>query len=210
MATPYKSGGVDFDALFDPYVTGTYAPVTNRRIGGVDLNRRYAPIQFGTKGPDVGYRVGGVDISNFFAAFGTARYVAADAGLPGYLYSNSTGTTSPQTATAAFTLYRDGTTTTFPTQPPSAWFAGSNPTIGDEYDVEFTLVSSVGTGTINGAAFNTRLQLNTARAVSLSVTQTTVGARSASRQIRVRIYRRSDSAIVATTFITLEAEADIS
>lgn len=209
MATPYKSGGVDFDALFDPYVTGTYAPVTNRRIGGVDLNQRYAPIQFGTKGPDVGYRVGGVDISNFFAAFGTARYVAADAGLPSSIIDYQVSPSGPVTSTASFQLYRDGTTAWFPSGT-GEWYSSAPPTIGDDYDAEFSIVSGNSAGTLSGSALNTRLRLDSARGLTLAVTRTTSGAIRATRQIRVRIYRRSDSAIVATTFVTLQAEADIS
>lgn len=74
-----NSAGVDFDSLFDPYVTGTPPANTGyRSSAGVDLAGRYAPIAFGTKGPNVGFRTsGGVDVSNLWAAFGTAQYLPA-------------------------------------------------------------------------------------------------------------------------------------
>ncbi|WP_050991879.1 hypothetical protein [Bradyrhizobium yuanmingense] len=74
MASGYRSGGVDFDDLFDLYVEGPYSQDTGRRVGGVDLSRRYAHIQYGSKRADVGHRVGGLDLSNLWAAKGTASY----------------------------------------------------------------------------------------------------------------------------------------
>lgn len=75
MPSGYRSGGVDFDDLFDPYVEGQKSVATGRRVAGVDLNQRYAPISYGTKRADVGYRVGGIDVSNLWAAKGTAQYL---------------------------------------------------------------------------------------------------------------------------------------
>jgi hypothetical protein len=208
MVSPYESAGVDFDALFDPYVTGTFAPLTHRRIGGIDLNQRYAPIEFGTKGPDVGYRVAGVDISNFFAAAGTASYVSSTAGLPTNVEVYQNSTSGPVTAVAGFLLFRNGDTQ-WDVGNVGEWFPGGGATIGDAYDVEFVLISG-GVGTLSGSPLNTRLQLNAPRGVSSSVTRTTSGATRGNRQIRVQIFRRSDSAIVATQFVLLEPEADIS
>ncbi len=77
MAVGYRNAaGVDFDSLFDPYVTGTKpANCGYRDSSGVDLVNRYAPISFGSKGPDVGFRTSaGVDVSNLWAALGTAVY----------------------------------------------------------------------------------------------------------------------------------------
>lgn len=74
MVTGYRSGGVDFDDLFDPYVQGDRSILSGRRVAGVDLNQRYARIEWGSKRPDVGYRVGGTDLSNLWAAKGTAVY----------------------------------------------------------------------------------------------------------------------------------------
>ena len=209
MPTGYATDNVDFDDQFDPDVMGDGPTAPGYAVGGVPL--RYAAVAYGTRGPDTGYSADGVgDLANLWAKKGSAVYASSTLGLPDLIYANQTGTTSPQTATAAFTMYRDGSTTTFPAGPPSAWFAGSNPTVGDGYDVEFSVISGIGSGTINGDPLDTRLRLNTSRALSLSVQQVTSGARSASRQIRIRLYRRSDNALLVTRSTTLEAEADIS
>lgn len=77
MATGFRnSAGTDFDALFDPYVSGTKPANTGFRTSdGTDLKDRFAPISVGLKGPDVGYRTsGGADLSTLWAAAGTAVY----------------------------------------------------------------------------------------------------------------------------------------
>ncbi|HHA2841072.1 TPA: hypothetical protein ACOD94_000835 [Stenotrophomonas maltophilia] len=74
MPSGYRSSGVDFDDLFDPYVEGPLAQDSGRRIGGGDLSRRYAHIQYGSKRADVGHRINGMDVSNLWAARGTASY----------------------------------------------------------------------------------------------------------------------------------------
>ena len=106
MATGYRSAGVDFDDLFDPYVEGTKPPATGICVQGVDLNQRYAPLSYGTKRADVGRRTGGVDVSNLWAAKGTAVYDRIQ--VPSLDVSSLTG---PPVGTAhcAVNFYADGT-----------------------------------------------------------------------------------------------------
>lgn len=74
MPAGYQSEGVDFDSIFDPYVSGTKPAATGLQDGGIDLNQRYAPRSLGLKADDVGYNSGGQDVSNLWAALGSASY----------------------------------------------------------------------------------------------------------------------------------------
>lgn len=209
MPTDYATVGVDFDDQFDPDVMGDGPAAPGYAVGDVPL--RYAAIAYGIRGPDTGYSADGVgDLANLWAKKGTAVYVSSSLGLPDLIEDYQVGSSPPQTATVSFSLFRDGSTTASPSGGPGAWFAGSNPTVGDGYDVEFSVISGNASGTLSGSILDTRLQLNTARGLTLSYTRTTSGALRARRQIRIRVYRRSDNALVVTRFINLEAEADIS
>lgn len=112
MASGYRSGGVDFDDLFDLYVEGQKSADTGRRVAGVDLSQRYAHISYGSKRADVGYRVAGVDVSNLWAAKGTARYSLPFDGRSfssiNRALTNSTGDAS---ASILLTMSSDGTFT---------------------------------------------------------------------------------------------------
>lgn len=103
MPSGYRSGGVDFDDLFDPFVQGPTSVATGRRIAGVDLSYRYAHIQYGAKRADVGYRVNGTDLSNLWAAKGTAVYSLP---INGREYTRSRGRGG---ASLAFNMLSNGT-----------------------------------------------------------------------------------------------------
>lgn len=75
MPSGFKSGGTDFDDLFDPYVEGQKPALTGYVTDGQDLRDRYAPIEYGSKRADVGFKAGGQDVSNLWAAKGTAVYI---------------------------------------------------------------------------------------------------------------------------------------
>lgn len=77
MVANYKQVDIDFDSLFDPYVTGAKPAATGYAVAGVDLSDRYAPISFGSKRADVGAKVNGLDVSNLFAQIGSATYFPA-------------------------------------------------------------------------------------------------------------------------------------
>ncbi|WP_165710231.1 hypothetical protein [Stenotrophomonas maltophilia] len=110
MPSGYRSSGVDFDDLFDPYVEGPLAQDSGRRIGGGDLSRRYAHIQYGSKRADVGHRINGMDVSNLWAARGSATYRLPFHGK-GYSASNGakTNSTGSVSATVSILMYADGT-----------------------------------------------------------------------------------------------------
>jgi len=76
MASGYKHNGTDLDDLFEPYVSGTKAPVTGIKVAGVDINNRYTRLQDGLQGPDVNYSSAGVNLADIFAA-NTATFTIA-------------------------------------------------------------------------------------------------------------------------------------
>lgn len=140
MTSGYRSGGVDFDDLFDPYVTGTKPAPTGRRVDGVDLSERYAPIMYGSKRADVGYRVDGVDVSNLWAAKGTASYFPTTINA----YSESfTG----QSRNAASRIWArpSGVIQVQNTATTSSAGAGEYPMPGAASDYQFRI-----SGTVNG------------------------------------------------------------
>lgn len=78
MTYKYNVKWVGLDQIFDPYISGTKAPLTNYtvKIGGVDTDLRdiFAPLYLGTTAPITNYRVKDADLNTFFAKKGTARY----------------------------------------------------------------------------------------------------------------------------------------
>lgn len=70
MASGYRSGGVDFDDLFEFYSSGAKAQASGRRVNGQDLSDRYQALGGLPKRADVGHRVGGTDLSNLWAPKG--------------------------------------------------------------------------------------------------------------------------------------------
>lgn len=209
MPSGYKSGGVDFDDLFDPYVTGTPPAATGYRVAGVDLAGRYAPLVYGTQRADVGYRIaGGADVATLWAAKGTAHYVDANAGLPAEVAIYVAGSSGPLTATASFNLFRNGTTTWYPSGA-SAWYPSGAAGIGDSYEVMFEVLSGFG-GTLSGSTLSTWLALSSTRGLSLAVSRSTSGTTTAGRQIRTRIRRIGSTDILANRVTDLAAEVGIS
>jgi len=210
MPSGYRSGGVDFDDLFDPFVTGTPPPPTGYRVAGVDLAGRYAPLVYGTQRADVGYRIaGGADVATLWAAKGTASYVSETAGLPVSI-SAIRISTAPITATASFSMFRDGTTTW--SQPPgsaSSWYPGGGAGVGDSYEVIFDALSGAG-GTLTGSALSTWLPLSATQGVTLSVTRTTTGASEGTRDVQVRIRRIGTVTVLATRVVAMYVRAEIS
>lgn len=211
MASGYRSAGVDFDDLFDPYVTGTPPAATGYRIAGVgDLAGRYAPLIFGTQRADVGYRIaGGADVATLWAAKGTATYVSSTAGLPESISSFANSTSGPVTAVATFSMARDGSTSWSPPGTSSAWYPMAPAGIGDLYDVEFTNLGGVG-GVLTGSALGVRHPLSSPRGLTLMTTRTTAGSSNGTRSIRVDIRRIGSATILGTRTVELSADADIS
>lgn len=206
MAKGARSGGIDFDDLFDPDIIGDGPSVPNLRSGGTPL--RYAKLSYGTKRADVGYRQSGVDVSNLWAAKGTARYA-----LPINGQTFSAGYQSPTneqgTAFATITVvlsnngtysvlrgFRTGTTTI----ASGTWHTfGGVPTDFDvrmiAQDVSGSAAGGyVDTGYLNGGASASR---------SVSVQSNSVQEKEGIGRIRVIISRKNqgDGGIVSDTTV---------
>lgn len=175
MVTGYRSGGIDFDDLFDPYVQGDRSPLSGRRVSGVDLNQRFAPILYGTKRADVGYRTGGVDLSNFWAAKGTASYglpfngqsYTADSEAPTNAQGNaSAGIQLVLLTNGNYTINRTGNFTSSPAQLSSGRWLPNGQTVG-QYEVMMT-AENVGAASINSNA-NSFSGFNVDRAISATL-----------------------------------------
>lgn len=132
MATGYRSGGLDFDDLFDPYTSGAKAQASGRRFNGVDLSERYQALGGNQKRADVGYRVGGVDVSNLWLPK-NSQGIASNfeprldvAILPGWSGPSNTTYAMRMLNTGSWFWQggSQGTTPTFPwtsnSQPPAA------------------------------------------------------------------------------------------
>lgn len=206
MTTNQRHGGIDFEAMFDPDIKGDGPAAANYRSNGVPI--KFAAIAYGSKGPDVGRRQGGVDLANLWAAAGTARYEQSP--LPATIRDEQTGSSSPVTATASFSFLRNGTATWFPTTDTgSGDWTQTGPTAGDAYDIRFTQTAGNATGTLT-ATLNTWVQVNATQTVTLEYVKTTVGSLTAQRTILVEIRRRSDSVVVESKPVVLQAMAEIS
>lgn len=210
MASGYRSGGVDFDDLFDPYVSGTKSIITGRRVNGVDLRDRYAPLSVGSKRANVGHRVGGVDVSNLWAAKGTAQYSIA--GLQGKVLSAvGSALTSGTSASAvvSVSIRNDGTWSVsggnnlgnVPQSSPTSgtWVRpGASPA-----DFDFRLrVTSTGDATATNSASEWR-RANSGGAAAASISVTTPGGtieiRSAQMTVLVDLRDRSSGNVSTTS-----------
>lgn len=212
MPSGYRSSGIDFDDLFDPYVIGTPPAATGYRVAGVDLAGRYAPLVYGTQRADVGNRIlGGADVATLWAAKGTARYVSANCGLPNEIEARSGGTSGPLTATASFNLFRNGTTSWSPSVggSPSAWYEFAPPNIGDQYEARVTQTATNGVGTPANVSTGW-VTLSSTFNVILQATRTISGTTLATRTATVEIRKVGEVTPAASHSINLLAEVDIS
>lgn len=103
-----NSAGTDFDSIFAPNQSGTYAVNCGLlNSSGVDLSQLYEVASYGTKAGDVAYRTSdGSDVSNLWAAYGTAVY------FPSAIMSSSVTTAGvSRTASITITIKTDGTIT---------------------------------------------------------------------------------------------------
>lgn len=139
MPSGYRSGGMDFDDLFQPYAGGAASIASGLRVGGVDLNQRYAPIQGGAKRADVGYRVGGVDVSNLWAAKGTASSGLAINGKSYTAKPTTAGAVS--SATLQFITNNGAFSVVDPNRSPATVASGAVPAGATQCRVTTTLVS---------------------------------------------------------------------
>lgn len=100
MTYKYNVKGVGLDQIFDPYISGTKAAITNYQVSGVDLKDIFAPLYLGTSAAVTNYKVKGADLNTIFAAYGTATYPLPMNG--GTFLSTATTAGSSSTAGLAF------------------------------------------------------------------------------------------------------------
>jgi hypothetical protein len=109
MTYKYNVKGVGLDQIFDPYVSGTKAAITNYTVSGVDLKDIFAPIYLGTSAAVTNYKVKGADLNTIFAAYGTARYALPFNGTTFSGAYTSGNVTSNMLARATLLINADGT-----------------------------------------------------------------------------------------------------
>lgn len=191
MASGHRSGGVDFDDLFDPDVVGD-GPVAAflKRADGTPL--RYAHIQYGAQRADVNRRSGGVDVSKWWAAKGTAAYVGSG-GVPGKVMGSDVGYPSAK-AVASVTYRNTGIVAWEGTAHGggSGTWARSNP--GD-YDILFTEQPGGTTAGYLAGTLNQWLALSSSWTVSTSASASNGRQQTVSKFVRVQIRRRADGRI---------------
>lgn len=213
MPSGYRSSGVDFDDLFDPYVEGPLAQDSGRRIGGTDLTRRYAHIQYGSKRADVGHRINGMDVSNLWAARGSASYR-----LPfhGQDYSSGNGAKSNSsgsvTAEVQISLLSDGNFTVYCNSygggndaidraAAGRWApSGANPR---DYEVQFTASDARPASFSTNAPSFSSLAESRSATVSISVPAASLSNERATVEIAVHLRRSGGSVQVSTVFATV-------
>lgn len=209
MAAGYRSGGVDFDDLFDPDVMGDGPSAAGLRSGGVPL--KYAARAYGAKRADVGYRQGGTDVSNLWAAKGTAQYVIP--GLDGKVLSAIDQAFTAQqdvfaevsvTLTAAGAWQVAGQTSQGSASQPAptsgTWLPSGQS--GADYDVRFRLTDSGHSSRVvtNGASAYTRMNgAPVTASLSLSASGQFQPQRSASMGIAIDVRNRATGHVTTTT-----------
>ncbi|HEL3779043.1 MULTISPECIES: hypothetical protein [Stenotrophomonas] len=189
MASGYRSGGTDFDDLFDPYVEGPLAQDSGRRVGGTDLSRRYAHIQYGSKRADVGHRIGGMDVSNLWAARGTAQYDAVT--IPNPSIGGSSYAGAAPNGHAAFSFKSNGMVQTWTNNPNGVtrtfgpWLIRG---IASNFEIRYTKVE----GNANPSGTGAWLNLGTDRYCGFDVVYGSAGC-----SLIVEIRRASTGVVLA-------------
>lgn len=218
MAKGYRnSSGVDFDSLFDPYVSGTKPAATGLRdSSGVDLNQAYAPIAVGSKGPDVGFRTsGGSDVSNLWAAAGTAVYALPIDGDNFFAYSSGNISGAMQSL-ISFTLQSSGSyavshtcNSSHTANTSGTWLPSGH--AASEYQVQYVVTqnSSYPTGPatiVNDASSYVACTTNRVVSASASVGQSSAMDLGGTYTIEIRI-KKIATGVVNTTTIHFDVES---
>ncbi|HGM6067442.1 TPA: hypothetical protein ACKP39_004329 [Stenotrophomonas maltophilia] len=215
MASGYRSGGTDFDDLFDPYVEGPLAQDSGRRVGGTDLSRRYAHIQYGSKRADVGHRIGGMDVSNLWAARGSASYRLPFHGQ-GYSAGNSAKTNSSGSASASISIdmlsdgnysirrsITGGGNNSNSVLASGRWLPGG--ASASDYDVQFSSGSPGAANFGTSAPSFVSLASPQSARVSINVPAKSTSYESASVAVNVHLRRAGGNAQVSTFTASVSA-----
>jgi len=200
MASGIKTGTVDLDDHFDPYVEGTKPAATGYKVGSTDLNQRYAPLVYGQKAAATGLTIAGRgDLNTQFAKKGTANYITIK------LQNITITGTGVGYAEAGIMLNADGSAnqrigTASPPDIPGVWMRPLSEDKAGDYEVMAEKLSS---HAVDGT-FGSWLRLSTLRQWRLI--QATDG--SATAQIRLDIRKRGTTTVIATCVVTLKVIAE--
>lgn len=213
MTTNYRSGGVDFDSLFDPDVMGDGPTAPGYKVGGVPL--KYAKLSYGTKRANVGYAQAGVDVSNLWAAYGTAVYsLPFDGQTYLQIYNIPAGNTGYAglsfrlTSTSAWQIY--GYT---PTVPVTSLLTGSVPAGAVSCKAVFGTVTTPSGYTGAGGTTSTDMGSPTtlASGIYASLQSGTFGAASGTRRSQVSVsitFYKTGGVAMSTSTCTFVVETD--
>lgn len=206
--------GLDFDSIFDPYVSGTKAAACGYRdAAGVDIVNRYAPISLGTKAANVGHRIVtgpgvGTDVSNLFAAIGTAQYSLPFDGDTFSAHSSG-NVSSAMTSTITTAINAAGTyaVTTVANNIRTANISGTWLPSGEsasDYQVQFVVTQTSqrtnGPATItNGAAAYAACTTNRQVQATVAVGQSSAFDKGGAYTVVVNLKKISTGAVQTTT-----------
>ncbi|QNH13095.1 hypothetical protein [Xanthomonas sp. SI] len=202
MASGYRSGGVDFDDLFEAGTSGTAVP--SARSGGVPL--RYAALGSSAKRPDVGYRYNGSDVSNLWLPKG-----AGVGSLPINGQNFSIGETVPNLATGSCAItFRANPDGTFAVTPVRSHGGNGAVTTGSwlpsgssasDFQIQFEATAASGTAATITNEASAYQALTTARAITAALGPygSSAGSRDSVTSITIRIKRVSSGSVGVTT-----------
>lgn len=198
MSLYRNPAGVDLDLIFAARTSVTAAATNFRNADGLDLNQRYEGL--GSQSPSAGttnFRSpAGLDLRLVFA---TSSGVPTNFSGSGSSYNPSGGAVTTVTVFTTGNVNAVGSPSGSGTS--TQWFSNPRAGLGNDYDVYFT--NSGGAGGTWGGTFNTWMQLNVNRSVSL--TQTAAGT-ATNGVVNVQIRRRSDNTVVCTGTYNVSAE----
>jgi len=208
--------GVPLDQIFDPYVSGTKAPLTGYtvRIGGVDVDLRdlFAPIYLGTSAAPTNYKVNNADLNTIFAKKGTAQYALPINGQS-YVASGQRGGTY-----LTFNMKADGTYSIdrFQANSGGAYTLATGTWLpsGDSaslYTCMFAL-QTISAGAFGGTNSTTngapaQSALTSDRSCQVTSTAANTG-QTADQQVRVTMTLYKSGVLRSTTVVTFSTSAD--
>lgn len=201
---------VPLDQIFDPYISGTKAPLTGYtvKISGVatDLRDLFAPIYLGTSALPTKFKVNNADLNTIFAKKGTAQYSLP---IDGQVFVANRTTRGPSSLTfnmlnsGGYTVVRD-VGSGLVTLASGTWLPSGG--VVSNYNALFSYVvnssSTIGSGSnsvTNGAA--TQQNLGTSRAIANTSTSILVTDRSAQTiTVTAKLYTTGGTLLSTTSF----------
>lgn len=199
----FKVGGTDLDAFFSG---GSGGGATGFLNAGVDLNARYAPYSSGTKPGDLGFKIGGSDVQHRFQPSGGG---AGPINPIGGGDTAASFTLFPTAAYAEYVLAPDGNVT-MTNGIPGNWYSPITAGIGNTHWVRFTDLSGSHAGAVppsgGSGALGAWQQMNVNRYVYL--TRAAVGFDYSMVLVQIST-AASDASIVSSRTVQLACTVDI-